>query len=223
VLKALPAILKMNVAMLANPYVLIALGIAAVIAGIVMLTIHFDKLTAMWRRFENASLGVKVAIGFVVAVIEAVLGPVATLVHAMIGIAGVARSIIDGWTPIKEFFESLWSSVTNGIDKAMKAIDLLANNPILNTFVPIQSVASGIRAVGSGASAVGGGIAGLGRGMADVLAGPEPTLSPGSSGEPIGGRLDIHVTADGHARVTRAEPAGGMPWSVNTGFGMSTP
>ncbi len=66
------------------PVIAIAAAIAALIAGVVLIYRHWDRLVAIWERFKNASIQTKVALGLLLA-------PVLVLLSPLIAIVGIIK------------------------------------------------------------------------------------------------------------------------------------
>ena len=126
-LKILTAIMTaVNVVMAANPVVLITLGVLALIAAIVLLVKHWDRVKAFLDGIPT----------WAVILIGALGGPIAML-------AAGAELVRRNWKPLKTFFTSLWSGIvsvfTTALDKITTAIAR-----IRSVMAPVAGVAKGI-------------------------------------------------------------------------------
>jgi TP901 family phage tail tape measure protein len=98
------------------PVLVVIAAVAAVSAAVYFAVKYWDELTAIWERFKNASLATKI-------VIVALLAPFLALASPILAIAFLAKKVIDNWQPIKDFFSTLWDTITGGINKAMAALE----------------------------------------------------------------------------------------------------
>lgn len=99
-----------NVAVDANPISLIIIAIAALIAGIVELVVHWRQVIAwlqkVWQSFNHLGLGVKILIG--------IFAPFLVL----------PAEIISHWKPIEQFFASMWGNIIKGFKLFMDLFKL---------------------------------------------------------------------------------------------------
>lgn len=90
-----------NAVMYANPVVLIVMGILALIAVVVLIVMHFDKMSTKMKIIS--------------AMFLTLLGPIGLFILA-------ALLIRKKWEPIKKFFVGLWASVTKSFNYMMDGV-----------------------------------------------------------------------------------------------------
>ncbi|KKL55627.1 hypothetical protein LCGC14_2253530, partial [marine sediment metagenome] len=104
----------LNVAMSANPIGLIIIGIAALIAGIVLLVLNWEKVVTFLRNVWNK------VVNFVVGGLKKLWNKFSELLDNPFFVAigllfapwlTIPALIIKHWEPIKEFFTNLWLNV----------------------------------------------------------------------------------------------------------------
>lgn len=94
----------LNIIMTMNPIGLVIAGIAALIAGIVLLVTHWDSVANAVKNVWNLFL--KLLDNPLIAATGAVFAPFIT----------IPALIIKHWEPIKAFFMSIWEIVKNVVD-----------------------------------------------------------------------------------------------------------
>lgn len=100
----------LNIALTANPIGLIIVGIAALIAGIVVLVQNWDLVTAAVKRVWNWFS--ELLDNPLIAAAALVFSPFIT----------IPALIYKHWEPIKEFFQSIWQGLIAGFENAMSII-----------------------------------------------------------------------------------------------------
>jgi TP901 family phage tail tape measure protein len=251
--KAIPATLQFTAALLTNPFVLIGLGIAAVVAGIVLLVQHWDAVTAVWDRFVASSTAVKVVLGGIALALIPLFGPLMLIPVLMTAIAYVAHLVIENWEPIKGFFASIWNGIVSGVKWAVEALswllDPLINHPVIKFLMrgaaalgsAVGSIASEIGTVFTGPDAAVGVPSMLAAGDdAGMLQRPrnvenvtdararERAARAGLGGglamsQRVEGTVRIELAGNVPARVTSMNSSGGINLEVSSGLAMAMP
>ena len=239
------AFIAFSVSLMTNPIFLVVAAVIALASAVVLLTIYWKEFEAwwvgMWERFKEAPLLVKY-------ILAGLLGPLLLLYSPIIIIAGLARKIIDNWTPIKAFFADLWTSITNGVSRPIIILAGLART-IIDAWTPIKaffavlwtSITNGvsravtamqllfdaaseaiatIRPIFETAGAVGGAIGGFAKErIADV---DDVIFGPSEQQRDANLRVQLEVPEGFGVRVADAE-ATGFNMELDTGFTMDTP
>lgn len=226
--KVIPAFAKFALAVLANPIGLIIVAITAVVAAVVWLVRNWDSMTAAWERFKQASTATKV-------VLTALLGPILLLLSPLIALAGIAKSVVDNWEPIKSTLVDVWESITSAVNTAYEAITKIHQHPLAKQLfkagAAVLNPFAGLAAVGSDAAgpigralepvgAVAGRLYGAASEVASEAAG---VLGFGQqSAEPVNGtiRLEVQTPEGTSARVRGLDAAGPLDLQVDTGPAM---
>jgi len=125
----------LNAVLNANPIALIVIGVAALIAGIILLVKNWDKVVAALKKafeaignfFKKIWEGIKSFFAKVVGFVKKNALNIANVLVAILFFpAGVVmaavRLIIKHWDKIKEFFINLWNSVKEIFSKAWEGI-----------------------------------------------------------------------------------------------------
>ncbi len=100
----------LNIAMLANPVVLVVAGIALLIAGIVLLITHFKQVTAIARTvWKDVS-------GFFVNLWHDIVGAVGQAINWVVThFADVANAVNTVLTDVDDFFRNTWNTIIGGV------------------------------------------------------------------------------------------------------------
>lgn len=219
----LPALL----ALATNP---VTLAIAAVVAlgtAIYLVARNWQRIrgyfAGVWERFSRASTIAKIAVLAIATALVAPIAPIAALVAA-------GAALVRNWEPIKAFFLNLFEAIAEGVRKVVDsdAFQMLT--------APLRWLGRGVGRLwgvaGSAVAGVGRGIAGIARETAGVFAPASsvPTVRPTvktlaaqrQKAVPVTGAIDIRVSADGKARVTRVESSSGVELRAHTGLAMVT-
>jgi TP901 family phage tail tape measure protein len=197
------------------PIVLIVAAIAAVVGAVYLAIKYWDQLTAIWDRFTNASLKTKIALAPLLAIIAAFAGPVLLIAY-------LAKKVINNWTPIKNFFVDLWSTVTNSVKQAVEWLGKIElPTPLrllLDANLQILDLAK------RGVSSAVGAVSGIARETAYVATGDNQYLATGGGGNAtVGGRVVVEVQSDQPARVKSVSQEGPVDLGVDVGYSMGLP
>lgn len=118
----------LNIVLLANPIGLIVIGVAALIAIIVLLVQNWDSVVAVFQT------GVSKIWGFLSGLLDnPFIAAAGTIFLPFITIPAL---IIKHWEPIKVFFKNLWEGISNGFSWAINGIIKVINGfgNIVNSF-----------------------------------------------------------------------------------------
>lgn len=220
---ALPAVVKLSVAMFANPIGLVIAAVTALAIAAYLLYDNWEFVSSWflqtWERFKNVSIGAKVAI-------IALLSPLLAMLAPFIAIGLAAKTIYDNWEPIKTFFIELWDEFVAGAKKALEVIGFLADPLDIIGKLSGTGVGDALKGVfGSAAGAV----ADVGREVAWVAGAGAGTAAMQQSdalmsrtGGGVGGEAKVKIEFDdsGMTRVKKENVADGLDIDIDTGWSM---
>lgn len=146
------AFLVLNIIMNANPFSLIVIGIAAVIAGIVLLVKNFDSVTEWLGQigawiYDNV---ISPVVRFFVGLWTTVSGAASDAWDAIVAVWELVATWFDDniITPVGDFFANLWTDVSSAASDAWDAIvavwELVSTWFNDNVIVPVSDFFAGL-------------------------------------------------------------------------------
>lgn len=204
-LQGIPAVLAFTAALLTNPLVLVTMAVVGLVAGIVALVKNWEWVQGVVDRFNKASAGTK-------AILSVLLAPLLALAAPFYLIAKAARAVIDNWEPIKAFFSGLFDSIGEGVNKALKFLEPLLDNPLVNALIvqPAKMIATGAKAIGGFASAVASEAGTMAKEIGGIVTGPSSPSADASaarSADASAAPTSVETLTQANARTAAKAPA----------------
>lgn len=204
--------------------------IAALVATVATVIVYWDELVAVWDRFKDSSIGLRVAVGLLMAPIVAMLAPI-------LAIGKAASWIHDQWKPLVETFEWFWDWHIDIVEKFIALLDKIEFPDVLKKIgqahiATVETVTAPTQGIGqahiNAISAAAGAVGNLGREIAFVASGGEAGakdlqtsdfLSRTNEGSALSGKAKVIIEfrKDGTPFVASQEESGGLSAEVDTG------